>query len=204
VAAVLVAGGGGAAAATLEDMRSSGILQCGADDVAAGFSARRVEGKLTGLAPDFCRAVAVAVFGDAAKVNITVLKPEERVEALQSGEIDLLVAALPVSAEVETRDGLIFAEPIYFTAAGEAYAPLLRQGDDAWFVALRWVRHVWVAAKPVTGSTAFGFAEDWQMRVVETGSFSLSYERAFGQKPIVPNLPVTEGGWFWWPVAARP
>jgi ABC-type amino acid transport substrate-binding protein len=188
-----------ALAGTLEDIRSGGILQCGVDDVLKGYSAQRMDGQLVGLAPGFCRALAVAIFGDAAKVNFSILKPEERIEALQSGEIDILLAAIPVSAAVEMRDGLMFADPLFFAKTREAYAPLVRQGDDGWLVAVRWVRHVWVGGKTMTIDAETGFVPDWQSKVHEAGGYAETYQLSFGVKPIAPNVPTSEGGWLWVP-----
>jgi general L-amino acid transport system substrate-binding protein len=56
-------------AGTLEDVRSSGVFQCGVDDVVPGFSAQKKDGRWSGLSVDFCRSVATAVIGNAAKVN---------------------------------------------------------------------------------------------------------------------------------------
>jgi hypothetical protein len=186
-----------AQAGTLENIRSSGLLQCGVDDVVDGFSAKRVDGDVVGMAADFCRAVAVAVIGDARKVNFNTLKPEERIEALQSGEIDVLVAAIPVDAAPEAMDGLLFAEPLYIAPGGEAYAAMVRQGDDAWFVAVRWVRHALLGARP---QQDFGFVEGWLEKLAQTpGNFETIYERAFGEKPTEPNRAVSGGGWLWVP-----
>lgn len=189
-----------AAAGTLEDIRSGGILQCGVDDVLKGYSAQRVEGKVVGLAPAFCRALAVAIFGDAAKVNFSILKPEERIEALQSGEIDILLAAIPVSADIEMRDGLMFADPLFIASTREAYAPLVRQGDDGWLVAVRWLRHVWVGGTTMTIDAETGFVPDWQSKVQqEAAGYAQSYQDSFGAKPTAPNVPTREGGWLWVP-----
>jgi ABC-type amino acid transport substrate-binding protein len=187
-------------AGTIENMRSSGILQCGVDEVVEGFSARRVDGRVSGLAAEFCRALAAAVFGDVGRVNFAILKPDERVEALQSGEIDVLVAAIPVDAGAEVIDGLLFADPLYFIAREKlvhGFAPMVRQGDDAWFVAVRWVRHTLLGATPTQD---FGFVENWQTAVAQnTGDYAAMYERSFGQKPDGFNRPVAEGGWLWRP-----
>jgi ABC-type amino acid transport substrate-binding protein len=189
-----------AQAGTLENIRSSGLLQCGLDDVIEGYSAKRVDIVVTGLAPDFCRALAVAILGDETKVNFSILKPDERIEALQSGEIDILVSAIPVDAGVEANDGLIFVEPIYIAqngAAVQSFGPLVRQGDDGWLSAVRWLRHA-LLGKKVT--QRFGFIENWPVQVMAAiGGYEAMYGRGFGTPPDALNRTVENGGRLWVP-----
>jgi ABC-type amino acid transport substrate-binding protein len=138
---------GAAYAGTLEDIRSSGVLQCGVDAAVPEFSASQVDGVWQGLPVVFCQALALAVIGDSAKINFTLLGVEDRVEALQAAEVDILVTALPISASLESRDGLLFSEALFAntkTERPEHYAAAVRQGDDAWFVAVKWLRHLLV------------------------------------------------------------
>ena len=80
-----------ASAATLEDVKSKGFVQCGANASGlAGFATTNDQGEWTGFDVDYCRAYAAAIFGDATKVKFTPLNAKERFTALQSGEIDVL------------------------------------------------------------------------------------------------------------------
>jgi Bacterial extracellular solute-binding proteins, family 3 len=138
-----------ALAATLEDVRSSGVLQCGVDADAKGFSQKDVQGQWQGLNVDYCRGLAAAIIGDPRKVNFTGLASDERIEALQSGEIDILVSTLKVGAVLELKDGLLAVAPIYIVESGGtivSYAPIVRQGDDQWFAVAQWTRHALVLA----------------------------------------------------------
>ncbi len=85
---------------TLEQIVRRGYLLCGVSQQ-AGF-AEPVEGEWRGFDADFCRAVAAAVFDDPTKVHFLSLTPKERVQALQSGWIDLLASA---SAWTQSREG---------------------------------------------------------------------------------------------------
>lgn len=156
-------------AGTLEDVRSAGVLQCGVDNVVPEFSASQINGIWQGLPVEFCRALAFAVIGNSAKVNFTVLLPEERVEALQSGEVDVLVSALPISAAYESREGLLFSEPLFTNAKlTEHYAPAVRQGDDAWVVAVKWLRQLLVKGDSNTCATfddVAYFTKNWGCEV---------------------------------------
>jgi len=60
---------GNAAAATLDDVKEKGYLDCGINTGLIGFAAPDDEGEWAGFDVDFCRAVAVAIFGDKTKVK---------------------------------------------------------------------------------------------------------------------------------------
>jgi hypothetical protein len=196
-----------ASAGTLEDVRSSGVLQCGVDDGVVGFSARQKDGRWVGISADFCRGLAVAVIGDVAKVNFNLLASDERVEALQSGEIDVLVSSLPISADVESRDGLLFTEPLDFqlevNGAG-AFAPAVRQGDDQWFLTVRWVRHL-LLKKESTPCESFdrfsALEKGWACSVLrDTGTYADMIQRNFDAAVANDkNKLLGQGGWLFAP-----
>lgn len=77
-------------AATLDNVRTRGVLNCGVNVGLAGFSLADSQGVWRGLDVDVCRAVAAAVLGDATKVKFVPLTSQNRFTALQSGEIDML------------------------------------------------------------------------------------------------------------------
>src|SRR3954449_10777431 len=80
----------GASAATLDTVKQRGQLVCGVSTGFAGFSTPDSQGNFRGLDADYCRAMAAAIFGDAAKVRFVALTAQNRFTALQSGEIDVL------------------------------------------------------------------------------------------------------------------
>ena len=94
-ATVLLAGVAGSAFAaagdTLAKIKNRGTLRCGVSEGIAGFSKKDAAGHWSGLDADFCRAVAAAALGDAAKVTFVPLRASARFPALQSNLIDLLV-----------------------------------------------------------------------------------------------------------------
>ena len=75
---------------TLDAVRAKGYVQCGVNTGLAGFAQPDSRGVWHGIDVDVCRAVAAAVFGDAAKVRYTPLTAQQRFTALQSGEVDIL------------------------------------------------------------------------------------------------------------------
>jgi len=75
---------------TLDAVKAHGQVVCGVHTGLAGFSAADSAGKWAGLDVDICRAVAAAVLGNSEKVKYVPLTAQQRLTALQSGEIDLL------------------------------------------------------------------------------------------------------------------
>ena len=65
-------------------------MQCAVNTGLAGFSMADSQGKWTGLDVDLCRAIAVAMFGDAEKSKFTPTTAQQRFVALQSGEVDVI------------------------------------------------------------------------------------------------------------------
>ena len=72
VAATLVGAAGTAfAGKDLDAIKARGSLICGVSTGVAGFAAADSQGKWTGLDVDLCKAIAVAMFGDAEKSKFT-------------------------------------------------------------------------------------------------------------------------------------
>ena len=140
-------------ARTLEDVRSSGVLSCGVSLDRPGFSVRDKEYRWTGFDVDICRAIAVAALGDARKVNFVALGDDERVVALQSGEIDILARGAAWTLSEEGANGLMFVTPTYVELKDNKtlilQGPVVRQGDDQWFQLVRWVVFALIKAEEV-------------------------------------------------------
>ncbi len=81
-----------AQAGTLDQVQKRGYLMCGSSPGVAGFGLPDDKGNWTGFDVDFCRAVAAAIFNDPTKVKFIPLSAKDRFTALQSGEVDVLVA----------------------------------------------------------------------------------------------------------------
>jgi len=77
-------------AGTLENVRKNGELRCIISTGLAGFSYTGASGVWKGFDVDFCRAVAVAVLGDASKVRFIPTTGKTRFTVLNSGEGDVL------------------------------------------------------------------------------------------------------------------
>jgi hypothetical protein len=175
-----------AEARTLDDVRSSGVVTCGLDPKKSGFSQQDANLVWSGIYVDLCRAIAAAVFADPSRTNLVGLALEERVIALQSGEIDVLMQTEPLQSGKDAADGLIWVVPFLHekNSGLSSYAPMVRQGDDQWFQVVREVEFqliraatnglTWAAAKAYleespdsdADATNLGLSPNWQMKVV--------------------------------------
>jgi general L-amino acid transport system substrate-binding protein len=107
-----------ATAGTLDDVKSQGFVKCGIDGGLPGFSEVVSGGVYKGMDVDGCRAVAAAALGDASKVKYVSLNAKERLAALQSGEIDILVRNTTWTQTRDTSLGLNFAGVNYYDGQG--------------------------------------------------------------------------------------
>jgi general L-amino acid transport system substrate-binding protein len=75
---------------TLDAIKARGHLECGVHLGLPGFSFANDKGEWSGIDVDYCRALAVAILGDATKVKFTPTSVQQRWPVLQSGQVDLL------------------------------------------------------------------------------------------------------------------
>ena len=106
VLGIALAAGTARAGATLDGVKSRGVLACGVNVGVAGFSLPDSQGIWRGMDADLCRAVAAAVLGDPSKVRFVPLTAVQRFTALQSGEIDVLIRQTTLSMTRDTSLGL--------------------------------------------------------------------------------------------------
>lgn len=115
----LIAGAAAANATTLEDVKARGTLNCGVNAAGLiGFASADDQGNWQGLDVDYCKAVAAAVLGDTTKINYVPLNASERLTALQTGTIDLLVRNTTWTMDRDTKQGLLFAGVNYYDGQG--------------------------------------------------------------------------------------
>lgn len=103
---------------TVDAVKARGELICGVHTGLYGFGAPDDKGVWRGLDVDICRAVAAAVLGDAKKVKFVPLTAQQRLTALQSGEIDLLSRNTTWTLTRDTSNGLDFGPVTYFDGQG--------------------------------------------------------------------------------------
>lgn len=105
-------------ATTLEKVKERGKLLCGVNPGLQGFAAADASGAWSGFDVDFCRAVAAAALGDAAKVDFVPLTAQDRFDKLASGAVDLLARNTTWTMERETKYPLRFAGVSYMDGQG--------------------------------------------------------------------------------------
>src|SRR5207237_4130554 len=94
---------------TFDAVKAKGFVQCAVNTGLAGFSFSDSQGKWTGLDVDLCKAIAVAMFGDAEKVKFTPTTAQQRFVALQSGEVDVITRNATQTLLRDTSLGFNFA-----------------------------------------------------------------------------------------------
>jgi general L-amino acid transport system substrate-binding protein len=92
----------GSSGGVLAEVVDRDALNCGVNNSVPGFGFQTEEGTYEGFDIDYCKAVAAAVLGDPEKVEYSALTPEQRLPALESGEIDMLSRN---TTWVSSRDG---------------------------------------------------------------------------------------------------
>lgn len=102
---------------TLDAVKARGKVICAASSGTIGFSAPDDKGYWRGLDVETCRAVAVAVFNDKDKAEFVPLSGQQRIPALQSGEIDILPRTLTWTIQRD-GNGINFTTPNYYEFTG--------------------------------------------------------------------------------------
>ncbi|MFH5925330.1 amino acid ABC transporter substrate-binding protein [Roseomonas xinghualingensis] len=103
---------------TVAAIRARGTMTCGVTPNSAGFGYPDSRGEWQGIDVDACRAIAVAVLGDARKVRFVPASTAQRFTMLQSGEIDVLARVTTWSMSREASLGIAFASINVFDGQG--------------------------------------------------------------------------------------
>lgn len=103
---------------TFDAVKSKGFVQCGVHVGNPGFSLPDSTGTWSGLDVDLCKAIAVAMFGDASRFKLTPLNSQQRFTALQSGEIDVLTRNSTATLSRDTTLGLVSTGINYYDSQG--------------------------------------------------------------------------------------
>ena len=89
-------------------------MECGTVQGVDDWNGEDVHGNLSALEAEVCRAVAIAIFGDAGSLTIQTFPAEpEALNALKAGAIQLAVGISP-STSTATHFGLGFGPPIFY------------------------------------------------------------------------------------------
>ena len=110
---------------TLDGVHEAGVLTCGVVVDIDDYSEADTHGNLSALGADYCRALAVEILNDAAKVTIRSLSDEPSgLAALRDGKIDVLFGATP-NPVIGTTYNVGFGPPIFIDGQG-----FLTSGDS--------------------------------------------------------------------------
>ena len=105
-------------AATLDEVRTAGVLKCGVNTGLAGFAFTDDDGNWTGFDVAYCRALAAAVLGDADAIEYVNLTGKTRFPALQSGEVDVLSRNTTWTFSRDVDLGFTFVGVNYYDGQG--------------------------------------------------------------------------------------
>ena len=101
-------------AQTLDSIRAANHMACGTVLSADDWNGEDVHGNLSALGGEICRAVAVAIFGDADNLTTQPFPAElEALNALKAGAIPLAIGISP-SATTATQFGVAFGPPVFY------------------------------------------------------------------------------------------
>lgn len=104
----------------LATVQDRGKLRCGVHGGLPGFSQNTDAGETYGFDADFCRVIAVAIFGEyESRVDFIPLKVEERLSAVEDGRVDVLVRNTTWTVGRDVTRNLDFGPPIFYD--GQAF-----------------------------------------------------------------------------------
>jgi general L-amino acid transport system substrate-binding protein len=106
------------AQSTLAAVKQRGHLICGAHIGAPGFSNPDSRGEYSGFDADHCRALAAAIFGDPKAIRFRPLTSQQRLTALQSGEIDVLIRTTTWTMGRDVTTGLNVTNTTFYDGQG--------------------------------------------------------------------------------------
>ncbi len=128
-----------ARAGTLDDIKGRGVVTCAVAENRPGFSVAAGASQ-EGLARDMCAALAASVLGKADAISFVVAPDDGALVAtLQADEADVVLAPMAWSFSGEVEQGVMLVLPLLQAEKGKrVFGPFVRQGDDSWFIAVRW------------------------------------------------------------------
>ena len=104
--------------ARLDTILERGKVICGVNAELPGFGYLNPAGEFEGFDVDFCKAIAAAVFGDANAAEYRPLTAVERLPALQTGEIDVLLRNTTWTLTRDTANELDWAAVTFYDGQG--------------------------------------------------------------------------------------
>lgn len=103
------------AGTTLNRIKQSGIIRCGARTTADAF-AYQIDKEWHGIDIEICRLAASAILGRAEAVEVIPVNQENGFKLLENGQIDILNAAIPWTMERELTSDVSVPAVFYYSA----------------------------------------------------------------------------------------
>ena len=119
-------GGAQARGSILDQVKQRGTLRCGVNQAVPGFGFLNPDtNEIEGFDIDFCKAIAAAVLGDATRIELVPVTPEERFNALRARQFDVLVRNTTHTSSRDGAEGVAFAHTNFYDGQGM----MVREGD---------------------------------------------------------------------------
>lgn len=118
---------------TLDLVRERGNLICGVNQELFGFGYLDPNtSEITGFDVDFCKAFAIAIFGEATPetLQLSPQTAQTRLPAVATGEVDVLVRNTTWTLSRDTEAGLDFGPTIFYD--GQTLMVRAGEGLDSW------------------------------------------------------------------------
>ena len=98
---------------TMRRIRQRDRIRCGTNLQLKCFAYREDE-MWQGIDADFCKAIALAVVGDADHIEMVNVEADEVSRALNSGRIDVMLSGAPISARSEVSKNIMPVGVLYY------------------------------------------------------------------------------------------
>jgi len=195
---------------TLQKILEHKQLNCGVSGLSAGLFVQTIGGGLPDFGAEFCKAIAVAILDNEEAVIYLPLNNQSRFPSITSGDSDIIVGNVSLSAVRDLTLGIEFG-PAYFHDKERHYAPVIKEGDNKWKEIVSWLIFALIQAEewgvnshnidgPVEGETnlvrrdlfaryekglvkQLGLEPDSISRMIKTvGNYGEIYDRHFGSQ----------------------
>ncbi len=114
VAVIALAVAGPVQAGTLDRVRQSGVVHCGAA-ARAGFADAGEDGRIGGLAVDLCRALTIAVLGPAGRTEFHIYESARDYDAVRDGADEVAFLTADAVSDQGLAPAIIPGPPVFVT-----------------------------------------------------------------------------------------
>lgn len=116
---------------TLTSIQARGVVTCGVNQETPGFGYLDPNtGEIRGLEVDLCRALAAAIFGDAAAAQLVPFFDDSGLAALERGELDVLLHTMVWSLSTDANPRVDFGTALFY--GGQSFLVQTSGGLTDW------------------------------------------------------------------------